>query len=111
MAESDIEDAVAIGGVPVPVRRQGRAQAPARALRARVAPQGGRPAGEVFPFRQVKIQRDQGRGGVRIQVPCTSLPFLLILTFLLLNYRFSLKQKLLIGFIESQTNLLWNLNR
>jgi hypothetical protein len=26
-------------------------------------------------YRRVRIQRDQGRGRVRIQVPCTSLPY------------------------------------
>ena len=35
----------------------------------------------VFPYRRVRIQRDQGRGRVRIQVHCISVPFLLIIRF------------------------------
>jgi hypothetical protein len=33
------------------------------------------------PYRRVRIQQDQGRGGVRIQAHCTSVPLLLILRF------------------------------
>jgi hypothetical protein len=60
-------------------------------------------------YRRVRIQRDQGRRGLGSFYKRT---FVVNSEILLLNYRGLFaklkKQKLLIGFIESQTKLLWN---
>ena len=61
---------------------QGEGAEPGHAVAGEVLPL------PVFPYRRVRIQQDQGRGKVRIQVHCISVPLLLIIRLYMLKIRF-----------------------
>ena len=61
-----------------------------------------------FRYRRLRIQGDQGRGRVRIQVHCISVPLLLIVRFYCLLDFNQKKNKMLDRFIKFKTKLLWN---
>jgi hypothetical protein len=66
-------------------------------------------AGEVLPLPAELKYRGARR--VKTQVHCISVPLLLLLKILLLNYIIDFFAKANVRFIESPTKLLWNLNR